>query len=338
MMQRRFLPFLGLILLILMACGFGAQPLDPRSQTLTPMSQLVRETLTARAGEEGGSSNELATAVAKATQNSEGIYATQTARASLNEPARLASVTAMAPAVAELPRYGVDPADGYVAWVHDPTTIDLNGFNQTGFANDYPQITAADFVLAADIKWNTKNSLSGCGFMFRSDGDQNNPNQYTLIVTRVGSGHMGFLAMANGELSNYRQYFIKDFDRSFDWLNDSTNRLALVARGNNLDFYTNGILIGQVDITQPPPPIVPNLDDLPIPAGLLPAQLEQFQTISSQNDEGSEQIEQQLGEAQKNFARNKPFFYDGLLGFLGLSQSGRMVCEFSNAWLFILNP
>jgi hypothetical protein len=336
-MRRKFLPFLGLFLLVVMACGFGAQPLDPISQTLTPMSQLVRETLTARAGAEGGSSDQLATAVAEATANSAGIYATQTARAALNEPARLASVTAMAPAVAELPRYGVDPADGYVAWVHEPETIALNGFNQTGYANDYPQITAADFVLAADIKWNTKNSLSGCGFMFRSDGNQNNPNQYMLIVTRVASGHMGFLALAKGAISNYREYFIKNEDRSFNWLNDSTNRLALVARGNILDFYTNGILIGQVDITQPPPPTILDFEELAIPAGLSPVQLEQFQTIASQNEEGGQQAEQQIADAQKNFAKNKPFFYDGLLGFLGLSQSGQMTCEFSNSWLFILN-
>jgi hypothetical protein len=336
-MRRRFLPFLSLVLLLILACGFGTQPLSPMWQTLTPMSQLVRETLTARAGAEGGSSDDLSTAVAKATERSQGIYATQTARASLNEPARLATVTAMAPAVAELPRYGIDPASGYVAWIHNPTTIDLNGFNQTGYANDYPQITAKDFVLVADIKWNTKNSLSGCGFMFRSDGNQNNPNQYSLIVTRVGSGHMGFLAIAHGEISNYRQYFIKEKDRSFSWLNDTSNRLALVARGNNLEFYTNGNLIGQVDITQPPPPTVLDFAALEIPAGLGPGQLDQFQSIASQNDEGSKQVEDQLGEAQKNFNKNKPFFYDGLLGFLGLSQSGRMICEFSNSWLFIMN-
>jgi hypothetical protein len=337
MMPRRFLPFLSLMVVLIMACGLGAKPLDSRSLTLTPMSQLVRETLTARAGAQGGASNELATAVAQATEKSEQIYATQTARASLNEPARLASVTAMAPAVAELPRYGVDPASGYVAWIHNPATIDLNGFNQTGYANDYPQITAADFVLAADIKWNTRNSLSGCGFMFRSDGNQNNPNQYSLIITRVASGHMGFLAIANGEISNYREYFIKNGDRSFDWLNGSTNRLALVARGNSLDFYTNGNLIGQVDITQPPPPTILDFAALEIPAGLAPGPLEQFQSIASQNEEGSQQVQDQLGQAQKNFSKNKPFFYDGLLGFLGLSQSGQMTCEFSNSWLFILN-
>lgn len=317
------------------SCGVGSSSLDAMSETLTPMSKLVRETVTARAEAEGGSGNELATAISNATERAQGIYATQTARAELNEPSRLATATAIAPVVAELPRYGVDPASGYVAWIHQPATIDLNGFNQTGFANDYPQVTAKDFVMAADITWNTKNSLSGCGFMFRSDGNQNNPSQYTIIISRVASGHLAFLALAKGEISNFREFFPKDKDRSFNWFNDSTNRLAIVASGNLIDIYTNGVLLGQVDITQPPPPVAVKFPKLEIPEGATPKQLEQYQQQIEQYDQGNQQIAAQLGDAQKNFDKNQPFFYDGLLGFLGLSQSGQMICTFDNAWLFI---
>jgi hypothetical protein len=337
MMRKKHLPFLGMILILMMACGIGSRPLDAMSQTLTPMSGLVRETLTARAAEEGGSSDELTTAIARATERSEEIYATQTARAALNEPSRLATVTAMAPVVAELPRYGVDPAEGYVAWLHNPAVIDLNGFGQTGYANDYPQITASDFVMAADITWNTKNSLSGCGFMFRSNGDTNKPSQYMVLITRVASGHMGWLALMDGEVSNFREYFPKDQDKSFNWFNDSTNRLTVVARGNLIDLYTNGTLIGQVDITQGPPNIVLKAPQVVIPEGVTPAQLEQYQQQAQQYDQGNQQISTRLGDAQKNFAINKPFLYDGLLGFLGASDSGRMICTFQNAWLFIMN-
>ena len=337
MTHRKHLPFLGMVLVLMMACGIGSQPLDAMSQTVTPMSQLVRETLTARAAEEGGSSDELATAVARATERSVEIYATQTARAALNEPSRLATVTAMAPVVAELPRYGVDPAEGYVAWLHEPVTIDLNGFGQTGYANDYPQITARDFVMAADITWNTKNSLSGCGFMFRSNGDTDNPSQYMVLITRVASGHMGWLALMDGEVSNFREYFPKNEDNSFDWFNDSTNRLTIVARGNLIDLYTNGTLIGQVDITQGPPNLALQAPQVVIPDGVTPVQLEQFQQQAQQYDDGNQQIATQLGDAQKNFTLKKPFLYDGLLGFLGASDAGRMICTFQNAWLFIIN-
>lgn len=337
-MKRKSL-LLGFVMVILFtnACGAGSGMSDSISQTLTPMSELVRETVTARAGEEG-SNDSLATAIANATQKAEGIYATQTARAELNEPARLATATAIAPVVAELPRYGVDPASGYVAWIHPPATISLNGFNQTGYANDYPQVTAKDFVLAADITWNTKNSLSGCGFMFRSDGNTNNPSQYTIIITRVASGHMAFLAIAKGEVSNFREYFPKDKDRSFNWFNDSTNRLAIVVKGDLIDLYTNGVFIGQVNITEPPPDRVFQFPEVEIPPGTTPQQLEQYQQLIEQYDDGNRQIAAQLGDAQKNFTKNQPFFYDGLLGFLGLSQSGQMICTFDNAWLFITKP
>jgi hypothetical protein len=337
-MHRRLLPFFSLILLLIMACGFGSASLDAMSMTVTPLSEHVRATLTARAGNQSGSGDELATAVSKATARSEEIYATQTARAALNEPARLATVTAMAPVVAELPRYNIDPASGYVAWLHKPAVIDLNGFGQTGFANDYPQITAKDFVMAADITWHTKNSLSGCGFMFRSNGDQKKPSQYMVLITRTATGHMGWLALMNGQVSNFREYYPKDQDKSFNWFNDATNRLAVVARGDIIDMYTNGTLIGEVNIKEGPPDVTLKQPKIVIPDNVLPGQLDQFQQAANEQDQGNNQVKAQLNDARKNFAINKPFLYDGLLGFLGASDSGHTSCTFQNAFLFILNP
>lgn len=337
-MHRKFPPFLSLFLLLVLAYGCGSQSLDSISLTLTPMSGLIRETITARAAEEGGSTNELATAIAKATARSEQIYATQTARAALNEPSRLATATAMAPVVAELPRYGIDPGDGYVAWIHEPRTIDLSGFGQTGFANDFPQITAADFVLASDITWNTKNSISGCGFMYRSNGDQDQPSQYMTLITRTGMGRIGWLALMDGEVSNFREYYPKDKDKNFTWFNDSTNRLVMVARGNKLDLYSNGSLIDTIDITQGPPDMTLKAPKIVIPENVLPGQLEQFRGLANEQDQGEHQTKAQLDEARKNFAIKKPFLYDGLLGFLAASDAGRTICTFQNAWLFILNP
>lgn len=337
-MQRKLPAFLSLMLLLILVYGCNAASMpESISLTLTPMSALVRATLTARADEESGSGDELATAVAKATTRAGEIYATQTARAALNEPARLATVTAMAPVVAELPRYGVDPADGYVAWLHEPRTIDLSGFGQTGFANDYPQITAADFVMASDITWNTKNSISGCGFMFRSNGDQNKPSQYMTLITRTGMGRIGWLALMDGEVSNFREYYPKDQDKNFSWFNDSTNRLVVVARGDKISIYSNGTLIDEIDIKQGPPDITLKQPKIVIPPNVLPGQLEQFRQLANEQDQGNNQSKVQLEEARKNFAIKKPFLYDGLLGFLAASDAGRTICTFQNAWLFILN-
>ncbi len=100
------------LLLFSLACGLGAQLEHPMDQTLTPLSAAVAGTATADAANVGGAGDELATAVAKATSQSADIYATETARASLNDVSKQATATVIAPAVAELPRYGIDPASG----------------------------------------------------------------------------------------------------------------------------------------------------------------------------------------------------------------------------------
>ena len=41
--------------------------------------------------------------------------------------------------------------------------------------------------MASDITWHTYNSLSACGFMFRSDGNKNKPNQYMVVITRYAT-------------------------------------------------------------------------------------------------------------------------------------------------------
>ena len=328
---------LALLVGIVASCASNGGNLPPLDQTLTPMSASVRGTLTARAGSVN-SNDDLSIAIAKATSEAGNIYATQTGAAALNAPSRLATATAIAPVVAELPRYGIDPSAGYVAWLHPPVSIDLQGFQQTGYANNFQNITAANFVMAADITWHTFDSASGCGFMFRSNGDTNKPSQYVVLISRVASGQMAFLAMAGGKVANYRSFYPKNGDKSFNWFNDATNRLAIVARGNIVDLYTNGQLISELDTTQPPPPAgsisAPPTPELP--AGATTAQLQDYNNQLSQLGPGTDSLNGQLGQAQKNFTTSNTILTDGFLGFIGLSQSGTMNCKFENAWLFIL--
>ena len=336
-MDKKYIPILMVFLLLLVvACGLGSKPQDSMSLTLTPLSAAVAGTATARAAKVGGAGDQLATAIVQATARSEEIYATQTARASLNSESRMATATVIAPVVAELPRYGVDPGQGEVAWIHKPVTIDLNGYHQYGYANDYGQVTAKDFVLAADITWHTFNSLSGCGFMFRSDGNRNKPNQYMVLITRFATGYLAFTATVDGDISNVRTYFPRQEDHSFTWLNDATNRLAVVARGTLIDVYTNGVLIGEVNTTQPPPSSLPSPPSIELPEGATPEQLQDYQNQIDQNNQTVNLMQIQLADATRNYAKNKAIFSDGLLGFLGVSESGQTVCTFDNAWLFLI--
>jgi hypothetical protein len=335
-MHKKYIACLLVFLLLSMACGLGTRQLNSMDLTLTPLSAAVAGTATARIANVGGAGDQLATAVAKATAQSADIYATETARASLNSASKLATATVIAPAVAELPRYGIDPAQGHVAWVHNPVTIDLNGYQQSGYANDYPQIPAKDFVMAADVTWFTYNSLSACGFMFRSDGDKNKPSQYMVAITRFATGYLAFTATVKGEMSNMRTIYLAAQDKSFTWQNNATNRLAVVMRGALIDAYTNGVLVGEIDTTKPPPASNQPPPSLVPPKNATPAQLQDYQNQIDQNQQNLNLLNGQMSSARLNFAKNKPIFSEGLLGFVGVSQSGHTTCTFSNGWLFII--
>jgi hypothetical protein len=336
-MHKKRLLLLSLLLVSLsLACVVGSSQLDPLFATLTPLSEAVKGTATARVADVGGPNDQLTTAIARATAQSANIYATQTARAGLNDESKLATATFVAPAVAELPRYGIEPSQGHVAWLHNPVTIDLNGYQQYGFANDYAQMTAADFVLVSDIKWYTFNSLSACGFMFRSDGNTAKPSQYMVAITRYATGYLGFTATVKGELSNMRYIYLAAQDNTFNWQNESTNRLAVVVRGAMIEAYTNGRLVATIDTSQPPPDTVPAAPSIFLPPNPTDAQKQDYQNQVEQNQQNMLMLQSQMAEARKNFAENKPIFSEGLLGFVGVSQSGQTQCTFSDAFLFII--
>jgi hypothetical protein len=330
---------LGLITIlgVTLACGFNLTG-DDSQATLDVMSTSIVQTATAGAeGESGPDSSAVQTAQAEATAQSSKILITQTAISESQSKQEAAQNEAAAPVIAEIPMYGLDPAVGKLGWVHDPVTLEIEGYQQNAYKNDYMHITAADFALAADITWDTQYGTSGCGFMFRSDGDQNKPNQYNVMLSRAGLGHAVFLAVADGELANYKDFYIRDEDRSFDAQNGSTNRLVLVAIGNILEIYTNGVKIGEVDTTEPPKQ--PSRPPKPSPpqdsedANALAqynAQLQDYEDLLSK-------IQNNYSTASLNFEEKNAVFNDGFLAMIAISESGRTRCEFSDAWLWLIN-
>lgn len=335
----------GTIGVILMAVGLlvglqgcsilgGEEQPDPAVSTL---SAAIAQTATS-AAQEGGKVDNLATAQVEATEKSELVVATQTAESAGRSEEKLAEATVAAPIVAELPRYGLDKSKGRVGWVHDPLTLDIDGFGQFTYGNDHPEVTAADFALAADITWDTKYGSSGCGYMFRSDGNQNNPNQYMILATRFANGHVIFTALADGEIANIHDFYPKSEDRSFQWENGTTNRLAVIARGTLIEIYTNGVKIGEVDTTQPPSrlPSPPKPPPPPEPATdaqkqFYDGQLDEYQDIIQQSESSYQ-------TALKNYMERPAVFDDGFLAMIAATESGRTVCTYDNAWLWLIEP
>jgi hypothetical protein len=342
MRKNHYTPFviglllLGILTLLIQGCGAGTQS-SSSNATLTAMSHAIAGTATAEIAN-GSNAGDLATAQAEATQQSREIFATQTAQLSNRDVTKLGTATVAAPINAELPSYGLDASSGKVGWIHDPITLEASGNQQIAYGNDFMNVTAKNFVLAADVTWNTKYGESGCGFMFRSNGDKQKPSQYMLIATRFANGRLIFTALADGELANIHDFYPKYEDRSFQTQNDTTNRIAIVARDNMIDIYTNLVKIGEIDTTQPPKPMtmaatpVPPIDTSNSAAqSFYQEQLEAYQQIS-------QQAQQNFQIAKANYMKSNPVYTDGFLSMLALTQGGRTVCKFDNAWLWLLEP
>jgi hypothetical protein len=331
------LPFIlrsAAIAIILVGCVPVAGP-DPASATIAAMGAAIARTATAAALEDQ-TAGVLATAQAKGTSDALSIQATQTARVAERVEAIQSTDVASSPVIAELTKYHVDPTKGRVGWVHEPLTIELEGYQQIDTGNDFMNITAADFVLSADINWETQYGTSGCGFMFRSDGNKEKVNQYMVIASRFANGRVIFMALSDGELANMHGFYPKDSNPSFDWQNNTTNTLSVVARGTLIELFTNGIKIGEVDTTEPPKP-------MPSPPKPLPPVDESNQAAVNSYQQQLKEYEDIIKQSQLNYQtslkkhqENPAVFDQGFLAMIAASESGRTRCTFNNAWLWLI--
>lgn len=321
-----------------LACNYQSRGSTPEP-TLEAMKISIAGTATANASDSSSSgASDLATAQADATRRSQEVEATRTLTASTQSESELATATAVAPVLAELPSYNVDPEKGRVGWVHPPVDLKISGYQQFGYANDFMQVVAKDFVMAADVTWNTQYGASGCGFMFRSNGDKNKPDQYMLIVSRLGNGHAIFTAVAGGKLANFRDYYPSTEDKSFQYQNGSTNRLAVVGKGPIFEFYSNGAKIGEVDTTQPPPsPSLPAKPQVPSDLSNLDI-LKKYQNQLKDYTDLTDQVQSNFQQALQNYKTTPAVFDQGFVAMLALSESGETECKYNNAWLWLIEP
>ena len=328
---------LFLLLIIAMACNFSSSTQSDLEATAQALGESVLQTATAAASGEISSDESVATAQVEATEQNIANVATQTAEAIVDEEGAAATAQVVEPIRAELPKYGVDPNQGELAWIHPPEVFELEGYQQFDYANQFLGTVAKDFVVSADITWNTDFGTSGCGFVLRSDGDQEAPNQYMSLATRGSSGHVIFATMVEGELVTGRDIYAYGLDPNFDWRNDTTNRLTIVGQGNEFFVYTNDTLIGEIDPSAPPPQ--PYIPPPPVePADLSDtAAVEKFQKEKQEYDEVVKQIRADHSARVSSFEPEETIFEKGFIAFVAASESGTTTCKFDNAWLWLIN-
>jgi hypothetical protein len=332
---KRNLFFLLIILTLasaILACGSG----NNAEATAQAINEVFSKTATAAASVDDGPDTALLTAQVEATEQAEVSKVTQVAVSEANTEAQQATAAAEAPVVGELKLYGVDTEKGHVAWIHSPKTLAVDGYMAFDYANDYPEIIAKDFVISAEITWNTQYGSSGCGYMLRANGDQNKPDQYMALITRGGNGHLIFAIMEDGEPVGGYDIFPRTNDRSFDAHNDTTNRVAVVGQGGVFTFFTNGTWVGEVDLNEPPPqPVMPPKPQIPDDQSdnelmkQYRAQLEEYEKLV-------EDINDNYDTLLIRHEQESPIFEEGFVGLALASESGETTCHFENAWLWII--
>jgi hypothetical protein len=330
--MKRFVCF-ALLVFVLTACG--GQP-SSQEATAQALGQSVALTATAAASGEISASASLQTAEAVATQDSMDLQATQAAAQELSAEAQAATATAVAPILAELPQYGVDPSKGHVGWIHPDATLDIDGYMDYDYVNNFIGTVVQDFVVSADITWNTRYGSSGCGFVMRSDGNEDALSQYMALATRFGEGRVIFSTMDKGEVKNVVDHYAWSHDLTFDWQNDATNRLTIVARDKVFSIYTNGTKLGEVTageapyLALPAPPTPPGDGSTPDALDSYNKQLKKYQEMTGMMTESYE-------KNRVIWQPNVPYYERGFVALVALSESGRTVCSYTNTWLWVID-
>lgn len=330
--MMRIYMILSVLTLLLAACSSATAD---SQEALQALGTRLAATVASQAGA-ATPDTAIQDAQATATQIAGNLIATQTAQANLDASGVEATASAFSPFEADLNRYGVDPQKGRPGFIHPPVTLKLEEFHSTDFANQYLGTVAEDFVFSSDITWNTQYGTSGCGFVLRSNGDEDFPDQYLLIATRAASGHILFGVMADGELVGGQDFYAYGLDPDFDFQNDATNRIAVVGRGQNFEIYSNGVLIGEVDPNAPlPQPRLP--DPPPLPVDINNPQVKaKFTQAMAEYDLVVQKIKADFAarlntarQADKNFER-------GFVAMLAASESGETQCNFDRTFLWLI--
>jgi hypothetical protein len=326
---------LSLLTLVLSQLACGLTQDESKQATAQALAEWLAPTATAASSEDADHLDALQTAAVQATDQGSSIEATRTAQA-LSAGDQSATEAAFAPILDELPDYGVEPSKGRPGWIHPPVTMELEGYQQYDSKNNFMFTIVEDFAISADITWNTQYGTSGCGFILRSDGDEEEPSQYMVLATRGSMGHVLFNIMSEGEFVGGKDIYARGMDPKFDWENDGTNTLTVVGRGTQFEIFTNGTLIGEVDAEDPPSQ--PALPPRPTPPPDLSDEsaYQEYQDALEDYEEQVDQIEGQFAAQRRSAEDANTVFERGFAALAAMSESGRTFCQFDNAWMWII--
>ncbi len=247
-----------------------------------------------------------------------------------------ATQTALAPIQASLATLGVDPSQGSLGWIQPPLHLEIDQYRGQKFDNKFPTVIAQDFAMSSDFTWDTEYGGSGCALVFRSNGDQASPSQYMVAASRLASGHVFFAVMAQGQLMIVKDFYAHGVDPLFNATNGATNRLAVVGRGLNFSVYSNGTKLGDVNPTAPLAPL--KLPDPPVkPLNLNDqAAMQTYKQAMAQYNKDVAPLKAEYNQRVALWNKLPKSFPSGFTALGAVADSGRTVCDFNNAWLWLI--
>ena len=226
-----------------------AQPVQPQPEEEQPQLEPTDQqpTSTVQQAEENSEpatptpNLELEAAFAAATETALNVEMTRVSAEMTRVFDELAAEEALGPIRSELAVLGIDPNQGELGFTHPPISLQVNDPDESDFANRNALTVVQDFVMAADITWEPASDESGCGFVVRSDGDDEAPNHYIISLNQSGDGHILFAEQVDGEvdLSDTTDIAAAD-DPLFNNQSGGTNRLLVIGRGQEFTIYSNG--------------------------------------------------------------------------------------------------
>jgi len=162
------------------------------------------------------------------------LTATAALVASQTAEALLADITK------ELERVGVSAGEGSLGWIMtEPVTIKVDSYNTTLYSEFEPSFSAADYVLHADVTWESTGGWALCGVMMRSEADFDKGEQYRFQMIRLSGMPSWDIERWNyGEWVATASNQIID-SKSMDQENGATNTVTIVAKEGVFSVHIN---------------------------------------------------------------------------------------------------
>lgn len=139
----------------------------------------------------------------------------------------------------DLDELGYDTSSGTLIYF-EPSPVEVTA---DSYMEDVAQLIledpVKDFILQADIGWNSTSGLAGCGIIFRSEADLERGAQYQYYMLRLSGAPAWDIAYYR--YGEYQYGLVSDmqFTTAIDERQDAVNTITLIVKGDTIESIIN---------------------------------------------------------------------------------------------------